>query len=91
VRAARAGKHLDEIQPLQSVSERASVLFVPFRQRQISEARMLTCEAPRGFAVARQVNDRKFSFHDEDAPSGPACRGKGWGQQSVAHLDRVDS
>src|SRR5207237_3805176 len=55
-----ARKHLREIRSDQSFPERAGVLLVVLRQRQIGKPRMLTGEAPRRFAVSGPVSAGEF-------------------------------
>ena len=58
----RTGEHLGKRHSAQPLAKRAGVPFAALGQRQIGQPGVLAREAPRGFAVPGQVNDRKSSL-----------------------------
>src|SRR5215470_3756393 len=60
----RAREDSCEGESAQPLAEPASVALAARRQRQIGESRMLAGDAPCGFAVPREVDDRERFGHD---------------------------
>jgi hypothetical protein len=63
-----AGKHFDKIQPLKPFPKHAGVQFAIGCKRYIGKVGMLARMRPRGVAVSRYIQNRKFVIHKTHSP-----------------------